>query len=64
MIHLIKNIYNEKINNCDERIVYLPPNEIVHEEQSMLLCLLVDGRQLTLDEIDRILFYLRKNVKC
>lgn len=48
-----------------------PPNNLVQEEinpplltlddrlpLSMLLCLLADGRQLTLEEIDRVLVYL------
>ena len=72
-----KQIENEKENeNNNERIIY-PDNKIssnkfiqsvttINEKLplSMLLCLLADGRQLTLDEIDRILVYLlEKKIK-
>lgn len=48
---LSNNLINEEINppllNLGDRLPL-----------SMLLCLLADGRQLTLDEIDRVLVYL------
>jgi len=62
--------YKERILNQrkNEKIIYSEKKEFIRQQQpitlndkfplSMLLCLLADGRQLTLDEIDRILVYL------
>jgi hypothetical protein len=57
-----ERIKNEKLNNSKElnEFVRKEPTPTIGEKLplSMLLCLLADGRQLTLDEIDRVLIYL------
>ncbi|CAF0918881.1 unnamed protein product [Adineta steineri] len=51
--------YNNN-NNQDQSISLIGPTLTLGDKLplSMLLCLLADGRQLTLDEIDRVLVYL------